>query len=114
MFASLGLGATACAEGRLDEADRLFGRAREIAGSAGFTQLVGHALVGLATVAVGRGQHAEAAALLGRADDLFDEVAGPSGEFDPALAASTEASARAVLGAQAYAAAYAAGRLSRN
>lgn len=116
VFALLGLGATACAEGGVDEADRLFGRAREIAGAAGFAQLVGHAHVGLATVAARRGNHAEAAGLLGRADDLFDEVAGPSGEFDPGLAASTEASARAALGEDAYAMAYAAGRgtLSRN
>jgi predicted ATPase/DNA-binding SARP family transcriptional activator len=115
VFALLGLGATACAQDLLDEADRLFGRAREIAGTAGFTQLVGHAHVGLATVAVGRGNHAEAAGLLGRADDLFDEVAGPSAEFDPALAASAKSSSRAALGEHAYATAFAAGRrLSRN
>ena len=113
VFALLGLGATACAEGRLDEAEHLFGSARQRAGTAGFTQLVGHAHVGLATVAAGRGKHAEAAGLLGRADELFDEVAGPSAEFDPALASSTEAAARAALGDQAFAIAYASG-LSRD
>jgi tetratricopeptide (TPR) repeat protein len=114
VFALLGLAAIACADDRLDEADRLFGRARQLAGAAGFTQLAGHAHVGLAAVAAGRGNHAEAAGLLGYADDLFDGVAGPSAEFDPALATGVEASARAALGEDAFAIAYAAGRLSRD
>jgi predicted ATPase/DNA-binding SARP family transcriptional activator len=110
VFALLGLASIAYAEDRLDEADQLFTRTRRLAGTAGFTQLAGHAHIGLAAVAARRGNHAEAAGLLGRADGLFDEVAGPSAEFDPALAASAEASARASLGERGYAIAYAAGR----
>ena len=115
VFALLGLAAIAYAEDDLDEADRRFERARRLAGSAGYTQLAGHAHVGLAAVAAGRGEHARAAGLLGRADALFDEAAGPSAEFDPALAAGAEAAARAGLGDAAYEIAYAAGRrLSRD
>jgi tetratricopeptide (TPR) repeat protein len=110
VFALLGLASIAYAEDRLDEADQLFTRARRLAGAAGFTQLAGHTHIGLAAVAARRGNHAEAAGLLGRADVLFDEVAGPSAEFDAALAASAESSARAALGEHAYAIAYAAGR----
>jgi predicted ATPase len=109
-FALLGLAAIAHAEDRLDEAQRLFESARELAGTAGFTQLVGHAHVGLAAVAAKSGNHAAAASQLGRADSLFDELGGASAEFDPALAASTEAGVRAALGENAFAIAYAAGR----
>jgi non-specific serine/threonine protein kinase len=110
VFALLGLAAIAHAEDRLDEAVELLLRARRLAGAAGFTLLAGHAHVGLAAVAARRGNHAEAAGLLGRADELFEAVAGPSAEFDPLLAASAERSARAALGERAYAIAYAAGR----
>lgn len=110
VFALLGLAAIAHAEDRLDEAERLFERAREIADTAGFMQLVGHAHIGLAAVAAKRGNHAEAANRLGRADAMFDELGGPSAEFDPALVANLEASARAALGKSAFTTAYEAGR----
>jgi predicted ATPase/DNA-binding SARP family transcriptional activator len=109
-FALLGLGAIAHAEGRLDEAGRLFGNARRLAAAAGYTQLVGHAHVGLAAAAAMRGEHAEAASQLGLADSLFDELGGPSAEFDPALAAATTTRAREALGERAFTVAYAAGR----
>ena len=109
-FALLGLAAIAHAEDRLDDAQQLFERARRLAGAAGFTQLVGHAHIGLAAVAAKSGDHAAAASQLGRADSLFDELGGASAEFDLELAASAEASARAALGEDAYAVAYAAGR----
>ena len=110
VFALLGLAAIAHAEDRLDEAERLFEQACRLADTAGFMQLAGHAYVGLAAVAAKRGNHAEAASRLGRADNLFDEFGGPSAEFDPAFAAGTEAGARAALGEDAFASAYAAGR----
>ena len=103
---------------------QLFGRAFQLAGTAGFTQLAGHASIGLAAVDVKRGNHVEAADRLGRADAMFDEFGGPSAEFDPALAADTERQARAALGESAFTTAYEAGasqafergthRLSRN
>jgi predicted ATPase/DNA-binding SARP family transcriptional activator len=109
-FALLGLAAVAHAEDRLDDAQRLFEQARRLAGTAGFTQLVGHAHIGLAAVAAKSGDHAAAASQLGRADSLFDELGGASAEFDLELAASAEAGARAALGESAFAIAYAAGR----
>jgi ATP/maltotriose-dependent transcriptional regulator MalT len=124
VFALLGLAAIAHTEDRLGEAARLFERALHLAGTAGFTQLAGHASIGLAAVDVKRGNHVEAADRLGRADAMFDEFGGPSAEFDPALAADTERQARAALGESAFTAAYEAGasqaferathRLSRN
>lgn len=109
VFALLGLAAIAHTEDRLDEAEQLFGRARHLADTAGFTQLAGHANIGLAAVAAKRGDHVEAANRLGRADAMV-EFGGRSAEFDPALLANTEASARAALGENAFTAAYEAGR----
>jgi predicted ATPase/DNA-binding SARP family transcriptional activator len=110
VFALLGLAAIAHTEDRLDEAERLFERARHLADTAGFTQLAGHAHIGLAAVAAKSGNHVEAANRLGRADAMFDELGGRSAEFDPALVATTEASARAALGENAFTTAYEAGR----
>ena len=108
-FALLGLAAIAHAEDRLDEAERLFERALHLADTAGFTQLAGHAHIGLAAVAAKSGNHVEAANRLGRADATFAEFSGRSAEFDRALVADTEASARAALGENAFRTAYEAG-----
>jgi len=110
VFALLGLAAIAHTEERLDEAERLFERARHLADTAGFTHLAGHAHIGLAAVAEKGGNHVEAANRLGRADAMFDEFGRRSAEFDPALVANTEESARAALGENAFETAYAAGR----
>ena len=110
VFALLGLAAIACAEDRLDEAEHLFESARQRAGTAGFTQLAGHAHVGLATVAAGRGKHAEAAGLLGRADEPVRRGRRPVRRVRPGPGLEHGGRARAALGEQAFAIAYAAGR----
>lgn len=111
-FALLELGLVALHDDRFDDAEELFEQTIALAKAAGFARFVGAANVGLAAVRLKHGDHAGAAHRLGWAAALFDELGGAPAEFDPSLAPRTEASARSLLGEDAFATAYGKGRRS--
>ena len=97
-FALLGLGAVAYRQSRLGEAAEHFSRALELSQRAGFRHNVARGLVGLAAVAADRGEHTEAASLLGRASRLIAETGGELSGVDAALQDRANASCLAALG----------------
>ena len=101
------LGEYARARGRFEEARTAFA-------SVGFKAHVGHALTGLAGVEASSGRYEDAARLLGRADAVMAAVGASKDDFDPTLAATVEAEARAHLGADGFDVAYQEGRRTEN
>jgi predicted ATPase/DNA-binding SARP family transcriptional activator len=99
-FALLGLGAVAYRQRRLGEATEHFSRALELSQRAGFRHNVARGLVGLAAVAADRGDHVEAASLLGRASRLIAEIGGELSGIDAELEDRASASCLAALGAE--------------
>ncbi len=94
------LGDEGDANGRFAEAETLFGRI-------GFREYQVHALHGLAAVAAAERRGREAAQLLGRAASLIAESGSPGVPFAADLALDAESEARALLGDEAFAAAFA-------
>jgi CRP-like cAMP-binding protein/tetratricopeptide (TPR) repeat protein len=86
---------------RFAEAERLFDRI-------GFREYQVHALHGLAAVAAVEGRGEEVATLLGRAAGLLAESGSPGVPFAADLAPDAESRARAQIGDEAFAAAFAA------
>jgi tetratricopeptide (TPR) repeat protein len=111
-FALLNLGEAAYHLGDNPQARARFEEARMAFASVGFKAHVGHALTGLAAVEARNGRHEDAARLLGQANALVAEVGASRDDFDPTLAESVEAEARARLGDDRFAVAYEDGRRS--
>jgi len=96
---------------RLDnpgEADRRFAEAETLFDRIGFREYQVHALHGLAAAAAAEGRGVPAARLLGRAASMLAETGSPAVAFDATLARDAESSARALLGDEAFANAFAA------
>jgi len=94
------LGGAGDANERFEEAERLFDRI-------GFREYQVHALHGLAAVAAVESRGREAAQLLGRAASLLAESGSPGVPFAADLAVDAESGARALIGDEAFDAAFA-------
>ena len=97
---------------QLDQPERakeFYTEARDAFRVVGFRAHIAHALQGLAIVGARTGSPAEAAALLGQADALLQDV-GARDDFEPGLLSSVESKLRSQLGDDAFAAAYEEGR----
>ena len=112
LFALVELGLLALRDGRCADAEQRFEQTVALAGEAGFARFVGTANLGLAAVALERGDGDGAAHRLGWSAALFAELGEAPAEFDPALGPRTEAAVRSRLGEDGFAAAYEAGRTS--
>ena len=113
-FALLNLGEADYHLGEYARARGRFEEARSAFASVGFKAHVGHALTGLAGVEASTGRYEDAARLLGRADSVMAAVGASKDDFDPTLAATVEAEARAHLGADGFDVAYQEGRRTEN
>jgi tetratricopeptide (TPR) repeat protein len=109
-FGCLNLGQAAYRLGRYGTARERFHEARTAFDSIGFRELAARALQGLAGVEASDGSVDEAARLLGQADAVLEEVGASAKEYDVALVSEVEAEARAHLGDEGFAAAYAEGK----
>ncbi|MBA3244869.1 MAG: AfsR/SARP family transcriptional regulator [Actinobacteria bacterium] len=107
-IALLNLGLAALRLGHQEEAHHQFAEAEGLFDRLGFREYHVYALHGLAAVAAAERRGAEAARLLGRAARLLAETGSAAVAFDPALARDAEASARALLGDEGFATAFAA------
>ena len=106
-FALLNLGIAAYRLERTEEAGRRFREAETLFAGIGFRDHVAHALQGIAAVDAAEGRALSAARLLGRASRLLAETGSAATTFDVSLPDEVEASARAQLGDEAFAAAFA-------
>ena len=106
-FALLNLGIAAYRLDRTEEAGRRFREAEALFAGIGFRDHVAHALQGIAAVDAAEGRALSAARLLGRAARLLAETGSAATTFDVSLPDEVEASARAQLGDEAFAAAFA-------
>lgn len=106
-FALLNLGLAAYRLQRTEEAGARFREAEALFARIGFREHFAHALQGVAAVDAADGDALSAARLLGRATRLLAETGSAETTFDAALPREVEASARAQLGDEAFAAAFA-------
>ena len=97
------------ASGRLDVAEARVREAIPISLSIGNNYILAHGLVALAAIVGAGGRAGEAARLLGKADGIFAETGLVLDPADKPEYDGADAAARAALGDDAYAAAYAAG-----
>jgi predicted ATPase/DNA-binding SARP family transcriptional activator len=97
--ALLGLGAIARRQGRLGDAHEQYTRAHQIAESTRFPHNTAVALIGLAGVAVDRGDHHDAAHLLAEAERLLAATGVRLTAFDAQLHASVQSAIRSALNA---------------
>ena len=106
-FALLNLGVASYHLQRVEEARVRFGEAETLFARIGFREHFAHALQGIAAVDAADGHALSAARLLGRATRLLTDTGAAETNFDAALPGEAEASARAQLGDEAFAAAFA-------
>lgn len=106
-IALLNLGLAAHRLGEAGDANERFAEAERLFDRIGFREYRVHALHGLAAVAAVESRGREAAQLLGRAASLVAETGSPGVPFAADLALDAEAGARALIGDEAFDAAFA-------